>query len=246
MKIAILGYGKMGEQVEIVARERKHEITAYIDNEEDWQKYRKDFEAADVAIDFSMPSVVMENIRRCFEAGKPLVVGTTGWYEHLPEVEKQCREQGQSFFYASNFSVGVNLFFRLNRYLAKLMVPHAEYDVSMEEIHHTSKKDAPSGTAIVLAEDIIAALPHKDSWINQDNDNRAELSIRSQRLGSQVGTHSVVYTSPMDEIRITHKSFNRKAFAIGALLAAEFLKDRKGFFTMENLLSGATPEPELK
>ena len=239
MKIAILGYGKMGEQVEIVALERKHKIVAYIDNEEDWKKYRKDFEAADVAIDFSMPSVVLENIRRCFEVHKPLVVGTTGWYDQLPEIEKQCRVEEQSFFYASNFSVGVNLFFRLNRYLAKLMTPHAEYDVSMEEIHHTSKKDAPSGTAIVLAEDIIDALPHKDSWINQENDNRAELSIKSQRLGSQVGTHSVIYTSAMDEIRITHKSFNRKGFAIGAVVAAEFLLGKKGFFTMEDLLAGA-------
>ena len=239
MKIAILGYGKMGEQVEIVALERKHKVVAYIDNEEDWVKFRKDFESADVAVDFSMPSVVMENIRRCFEAHKPLVVGTTGWYDRLPDVERQCRAEGQSFFYASNFSVGVNLFFRLNRYLAKLMVPHAEYDVSMEEIHHTSKKDAPSGTAIVLAEDIIDALPHKDSWINQENDNRAELSIKSQRLGSQVGTHSVIYTSAMDEIRITHKSFNRKAFAIGAVVAAEFLLGKKGFFTMEDLLAGA-------
>ena len=239
MKIAILGYGKMGEQVEIVALERKHKVVAYIDNEEDWVKFRRDFESADVAVDFSMPSAVMENIRRCFEAHKPLVVGTTGWYDRLPDVERQCRAEGQSFFYASNFSVGVNLFFRLNRYLAKLMVPHAEYDVSMEEIHHTSKKDAPSGTAIVLAEDIIDALPHKDSWINQENDNRAELSIRSQRLGSQVGTHSVIYTSAMDEIRITHKSFNRKAFAIGAVVAAEFLCGKKGFFTMEDLLADA-------
>ncbi|MBQ2489445.1 MAG: 4-hydroxy-tetrahydrodipicolinate reductase [Bacteroidales bacterium] len=237
MKIAILGYGKMGEQVEIVALERKHKVVAYIDSEEDWKKQAEGFASADVAIDFSMPSVVMENIRRCFEAHKPVVVGTTGWYDKLPEVERQCREQGQSFFYASNFSLGVNLFFRLNRYLAKLMAPHAEYDVSMEEIHHASKKDAPSGTAIVLAEDIIAALPHKDSWINKANDNRAELSITSQRLGSQVGTHSVIYTSPMDEIRITHKSFNRKAFALGAVTAAEFLVGKTGFFTMEDLLA---------
>ena len=236
MKIAILGYGKMGEQVELVALERKHKVVAYIDNEEDWKKQAEGFAEADVAIDFSMPSVVMENIRRCFAAHKPIVVGTTGWYDKLPEVRKSCTEQGQSFFYASNFSLGVNLFFRLNRYLARLMAPHAEYDVSMEEVHHTSKKDAPSGTAIVLAEDIIAALPHKDSWINQENDNRAELSITSQRLGSQVGTHSVIYTSPMDEIRITHKSFNRKAFAIGAVAAAEFLLGKTGFFTMDNLL----------
>ncbi len=237
MKIAILGYGKMGEQVEVVALERKHEIVAYIDSEEDWRKQEKAFRTADAAIDFSMPSVVMDNIRRCFEAHIPLVVGTTGWYEHMEEVKKQCETQQQSFFYASNFSLGVNLFFLLNRYLARLMAPHAEYDVSMEEIHHTSKKDAPSGTAIVLAEDIIAALPHKDSWINQENDNRAELSIKSQRLGSQVGTHSVVYTSAMDEIRITHNSFNRKSFAIGAVSAAEFLQGKKGFFTMKDLLN---------
>lgn len=237
MKIAILGYGKMGEQVELVARERKHQVMAYIDNEEDWKRQREAFEASDIAIDFSMPSVVMDNINNCFGADKPVVVGTTGWYDRLPEVRERCLAEGRSLFYASNFSLGVNLFFRLNRYLAKLMVPHSEYDVSMEEVHHTSKKDAPSGTAIVLANDIITAIPHKESWINQENDNRAELSIKSQRLGSQVGTHSVIYTSPMDEIRITHQSFNRKAFAIGAVTAAEFLLGKKGVFTMEDLLS---------
>ncbi|MBO4282090.1 MAG: 4-hydroxy-tetrahydrodipicolinate reductase [Bacteroidales bacterium] len=236
MNIAILGYGKMGEQVELVALERKHRVVAFIDGEEDWKKSAKAFEQADAAIDFSTPSAVLENINRCFEAHKPIVIGTTGWYGQLAEVRERCLAEGQSLFYASNFSLGVNLFFRLNRYLAKLMVPHSEYDVSMEEVHHTSKKDAPSGTAIVLANDIIAAIPHKESWINQENDNRSELSIKSQRLGSQVGTHSVVYTSPMDEIRITHQSFNRKAFAIGAVRAAEFLQGKSGCFTMEDML----------
>lgn len=236
MKIAILGYGKMGEQVEILACERKHEIVAYIDSEEDWKKYFKDFETADIAIDFSTPSVAVKNIYRCFDVHRPVVVGTTGWYAKLPEVKKRCEEEGQSLFFASNFSVGVNLFFRLNRYLAKLMSSHDEYDVSIEEVHHTSKKDSPSGTAIVLANDIIKMHPHKESWINQTNDNPNELSIKSERLSGQIGRHSVIYTSPMDEIQITHNAFTRKSFAIGAVLAAEWLCGKTGCFTMDDLL----------
>ena len=226
----------MGEQVEIAALERKHRIVAYIDCEADWKKQAKEFETADVAIDFSMPSVVVANIRHCFDAHKPVVVGTTGWMEHLPSIRKQCEEEGQTLFYASNFSMGVNLFFRLNRYLAKMMAPYEAYDVNIEEIHHTSKKDAPSGTAIVLANDIIAQHPKKDSWVGEMNGNQSELSISSQRMGDQVGTHSVIYTSPMDEIVITHRSFNRKAFAIGAVCAAEWVLGKKGVFTMEEMM----------
>lgn len=236
MKIAIIGYGKMGEQVERAALERKHKIVAYIDSETDWKKYWNEFESADVAIDFSMPSVVVANIQRCFEAHKPVVVGTTGWMDQLPAIQKQCEQEGQSLFYASNFSLGVNLFFRLNKYLAKIMAKYEDYDVNIEEIHHTSKKDAPSGTAIVLANDIIAMHPQKESWVGEMNENRSELSISSQRLGDQIGTHSVIYTSPMDEITITHRSFNRKAFAIGAVSAAEWLLDKKGLFTMDDML----------
>ena len=226
----------MGEQVEKVAMERKHSIVAYIDSETDWEKQWKNFQKADVAIDFSMPAVVVSNIHHCFSAHMPVVVGTTGWTEALPDIEKQCLEEGQSLFHASNFSLGVNLFFRLNRYLAQLMAPYEAYDVNIEEIHHTSKKDAPSGTAIVLANDIIAMHPHKDSWVGEMNGNKSELSITSQRLGEQVGTHSVIYTSPMDELVITHRSFNRKAFALGAVTAAEWLQGRKGVFTMEDML----------
>ena len=154
----------------------------------------------------------------------------------MPSIRKQCEEEGQTLFYASNFSMGVNLFFRLNRYLAKMMAPYEAYDVNIEEIHHTSKKDAPSGTAIMLANDIIAQHPKKDSWVGEMNGNQSELSISSQRMGDQVGTHSVIYTSPMDEIVITHRSFNRKAFAIGAVCAAEWVLGKKGVFTMEEMM----------
>ena len=171
----------MGEQVEKVAMERKHSIVAYIDSETDWEKQWKNFQKADVAIDFSMPAVVVSNIRHCFSAHMPVVVGTTGWTEALPDIEKQCLEEGQSLFHASNFSLGVNLFFRLNRYLAQLMAPYEAYDVNIEEIHHTSKKDAPSGTAIVLANDIIAMHPHKDSWVGEMNGEQALHHLRGQR-----------------------------------------------------------------
>lgn len=236
MKIALLGYGKMGEQVEILAYEKKHEIVAYIDDEEDWQKYHEQFLTADVAIDFSNPKVVISNIFKCFEHHIPVVVGTTGWYERLEEVKEKCISMNQTLFYASNFSLGVNLFFELNRKLAQLMNGHEEYDVSIEETHHSTKKDTPSGTAIVLANDIITYLSHKETWINEMNDVKSELSIKSQRLEDSIGTHIVTYTSFMDEIEIKHTSFNRKAFAIGALAAAEWIMGKKGVFKIKDML----------
>lgn len=236
MKIALLGYGKMGEQVEIIALEKKHEIMAYIDDVEDWQKYHDKFLKAEVAIDFSTPDTVVNNIYTCFEHNIPVVVGTTGWYEHLDEVIKKCKELNQSMFYATNFSLGVNLFFELNRVLAQLMNGHEAYDVSIEETHHTTKKDAPSGTAIILANDIIKFLSHKESWINEMNDKKSELSIKSQRIEDNIGTHIVSYTSAMDGIQIKHTSLNRKAFAMGAVTAAEWLIGKKGVYNMKDLI----------
>lgn len=237
MKIALLGYGKMGEQIEIIAREKKHQIIAYIDDEEDWRKFFSQFLQADVAIDFSTPDVVVDNIYRCFEHSIPVVVGTTGWLHRLEEVKQKCIDTEQTLFYGSNFSLGVNLFFELNRFLAQLMNRHEEYDVSIEETHHLTKKDSPSGTAITLANDIIKYLSHKESWINEMNDVKSELSIKSQRIDNSIGNHIVTYTSLMDEIEIKHTSFSRKSYAVGAVAAAEWLVGKRGMFTIKDMLN---------
>ena len=237
MKIAILGYGKMGEQIEKVALERKHKIVAYIDNEEDWSKQADKLKQADIAIDFSIPKVAVENIYKCFILNLPVVVGTTGWYQQLEEVKKRCLQENQSLIYAANFSLGVNLFFALNKALAKIMNGYDDFDVTIEEIHHTEKKDSPSGTAIVLANDIIKYLSKKETWINEINDNMSELSIKSERIRNNIGTHIVTYTSPSDVIEITHKSLNRKNFAKGAVLSAEWLINKKGFYNIKDMLN---------
>jgi 4-hydroxy-tetrahydrodipicolinate reductase len=237
MNIAILGYGRMGEQVEKVALEHKHKISAYIDNKKDWEKQINNLKQSDVAIDFSMPEVVIENIYNCFDLNIPIVVGTTGWHQQLQEVKEKCLEKGQSLIYASNFSLGVNLFFALNKALAKIMNGYNDFDVSIEEIHHTGKKDSPSGTAIVLANDIIKYLSRKETWINGMNDNETELSIKSERLSNNIGTHIVTYSSLLDTIEIKHTSLSRKNFAIGAVLSAEWLIGKKGFFTINDMLN---------
>lgn len=236
MKIALLGYGKMGEQVELIAHEKKHQIVAFIDNEEDWNKHFDQFLQADVAIDFSTPEVVVDNIYRCFEHNIPIIVGTTGWYHRFEEIKKTCVDKNQTLFYGSNFSLGVNLFFELNRQLAQLMNGHEEYDVSIEETHHITKKDAPSGTAITLANGIIKYLSHKETWKNETNDIKSELSITSQRMEDNIGTHIITYTSLMDEIEIKHTSFSRKSYALGAIAAAEWLIGKKGVFKFKDML----------
>jgi len=238
MNIAILGYGKMGEQVEKVALERKHKIIAYIDNEKDWSKHIDKLKQADMAIDFSTPEVVIKNIYRCFELNLPVVVGTTGWHQQLEMVKEKCLQENQSLIYAANFGLGVNLFFALNKALAKIMNAYDDFDVSIEEVHHTEKRDSPSGTAIVLANDIIKYLSKKETWINEMNDIASELSIKSERIKNNIGTHKITYSSPFDVIEITHKSLNRKNFAIGAVSSAEWLKNKKGFFDISNMLKG--------
>ena len=237
MNIAIIGYGRMGEQIEKVAKERKHKIVAYIDNEQDWKKQENKLKEADVAIEFSIPSTVLLNIEKCFARNLPVIVGTTGWYDKLEDVKTQCVEKNQSLLYAPNFSLGVNLFFALNRTLAKIMNGHSEYDVSIEEIHHKAKKDSPSGTAIMLADDIVKYLSHKECWINDTNNKTEELSIKSARIDNTIGTHSVIYSSDLDKIEITHTSHSRKSFAIGAVRAAEWLAGRKGVFSIGDMLN---------
>jgi 4-hydroxy-tetrahydrodipicolinate reductase len=191
---------------------------------------------ADVAIEFTGPHSAFDNIMKCLEFGVPVVSGSTGWLEKWDAVTQACEAKNGAMVYASNFSIGVNLFFELNTYLAKLMSRHPSYNVSMEEIHHTQKKDAPSGTAITLAEQILAGLPAKKQWVNHTTDNPSELAIISERIDPAPGTHKVLYSSPIDDIEIIHTAHNRTGFAGGAVLAAEFIKDKKGIFGMKDVL----------
>jgi 4-hydroxy-tetrahydrodipicolinate reductase len=236
MNIAIIGYGKMGKAIEEIAVQRGHTIVLKIniDNLEDFTD--ENLKKADIAIEFSGPESAVENIKKCFNAGVPVVSGSTGWLNNWDEVKNYSTEKNAGFLYASNYSVGVNLFFELNKYLAQLMLPHTEYNVEMEEIHHTEKKDAPSGTAITLAEQILEHLPSKKQWVNQNSSKPEDLVILSKRIDPAPGTHVIKYTSPIDDIEITHTAHNRKGFATGAVLAAEFLKGKKGIFAMKDVL----------
>ena len=237
MKIALIGYGKMGHEIEKIARERGHEIICIIDlNEED--KFNSSaFKGADVAIEFTSPESALRNYRQAFAAGIPVVSGTTGWLAHLDEIKEACENNGKTFFYASNFSLGVNIFFALNNYLAKLMNRYPGYEVRMEETHHIHKLDAPSGTAITLAEGILEHIDRKKGWtLGKDATDDGTLRIDAFREGEVPGIHSTIYESDADIIRITHDAKNRKGFALGAVLAAEFTNGKQGFLTMEDLL----------
>ncbi|NEU09825.1 4-hydroxy-tetrahydrodipicolinate reductase [Flavihumibacter sp. R14] len=242
MKLALLGYGKMGHIIEQIAIDRGHQIVLRIDalNPEDLTP--ENLQKADVAIDFSTPASVMKNIEACFEASVPVVVGTTGWYDQLPEVERKCRVGNKSMLYASNFSVGVNVFFHINKALARIMNRYPQYEVQVEEIHHTQKLDSPSGTAITIAEGIVGQLDRKSEWINElvgdDRDIVArpeQLLIESHRIEEVPGTHTVIYSSEVDEIEIKHTANNRTGFALGAVIAAEWLKDRQGFYSVTDM-----------
>ncbi len=236
MKTAIIGYGKMGKEIEKIAEERGHEIIFKFDMNNKNKFTVENLKKVDVAIEFTQPGSAFGNYLKCFEANIPVVSGTTGWLEKMPEIKKQCAENEKTFFYASNFSVGVNLFFKLNKQLASLMNKIEGYDVSISETHHTEKKDAPSGTAITLAEDIITNFDKKANWVKKNAVNNTELAIRSFREGKIPGIHTVKYESDVDYIEITHSAKSRKGFALGAVLAAEFAVKNKGFLTMNDLL----------
>lgn len=236
MRIALFGYGKMGREIEQVAIQRGHEIDLKIDIHNTDTFSKDELKKCSVAIEFSTPHSAISNINKCFDIGIPVVVGTTGWYDKLDEVKKSCNEKNGCLFYASNFSVGVNIFFKVNEYLAKNMNNYTEYKISIEEIHHVHKLDAPSGTGISLAEGIMRNIPRKTKWINQKTDKENELEIISKREGEIPGTHIVRYYSEIDDIEIIHKAHNRKGFALGAVLAAEFIKGKKGIFGMNDLL----------
>jgi 4-hydroxy-tetrahydrodipicolinate reductase len=236
MKIALIGYGKMGKEIEKIAISRGHEISLKIDIDNPNDLTVANLRDCDVAIEFTIPDSAVKNYYLCFEAGTPVVSGTTGWLNRKDEVYGACKKLNGTFFYGSNFSVGVNLFFELNKKLAELMAPRSEYDVEMTEIHHTQKLDAPSGTAISLAEDIIEMLPQKNSWVNDQIPSKKEINIKSEREGQVPGIHTVRFESEIDYIEITHSAKSRKGFAFGAVLAAEYCLDNKGILTMKDLL----------
>ncbi len=236
MRIALIGYGKMGHAIEEIALQKKHEVVLKIDVNNQHDFTVDNLKKADVAIEFTHPGAAVENIRKCLEAGLPVVVGTTGWSDHYEDIASFCKQNSGSLLVASNFSIGVNIFFEVNKRLAELMSVHTDYEVSMEEIHHTAKKDAPSGTAITLAEQILERISRKKKWVNHLSDNVGELEIISERIDPAPGTHKIKYQSDIDDIEIIHTAHNRKGFAAGAVLAAEFLAGRRGIYTMKDVL----------
>ena len=237
MNIALIGYGKMGKAIEEIALRRNHSVTLKIDENNTTDFTKENLSKTGVAIEFTGPHSAFENIKKCLEWGIPVVCGSTGWTERLDEIIKYCKEKNGSFIYSSNFSIGVNIFFELTKKLAALMSSHPDYIVSIEETHHTQKKDAPSGTAITLADQIIEQLPDKIRWVNKESNNPEELPIISKRIDPAAGTHSIKYSSTIDDIEIIHTAHNRQGFAAGAVLAAEFIKGRKGYFSMKDVLN---------
>lgn len=238
MKVLLIGYGKMGQTIEKILEERGHEVSAIIDKNSGVGFTEIEAGSADVAIEFTEPSAAYENIRNTIELGIPIVSGTTGWLDKKTEIEALCDQKNGGFFYASNFSLGVNIFFAVNKRLAELMNPHDHYGVSMSEIHHTQKLDAPSGTAITLAEGVVEGLDRLEGWTlkgeQEQKDNAVE--IEAIREPNVPGTHEVVYESEMDKIEIKHTAHTRKSFALGAVIAAEWLKGKQGIYSMSDML----------
>ena len=236
MRIALIGYGKMGKAIEKIAIERGHSIVSVIDIDNQGDFHSEAFRSADVAIEFTTPSAAYDNYLKCFAANVPVVAGTTGWLDHMEEIKNSCATEDKTFFYAPNYSLGVNIFFALNAQLAKLMNHFAQYDVSMSEIHHIHKQDAPSGTAIALACDIIRSVDRKNQWTTEKMNMPADLYIESIREGETPGIHNVVYESEVDRIQISHTSKSRTGLALGTVIAAEFTVGKKGFLEMKDLL----------
>ncbi len=237
MQIALIGYGKMGKTIKKMAEERGHTISYIIEKDAEKGINVLNTENTDVAIEFSQPESAVQNILACITQGIPVISGTTGWIDQLPEVEYACKANDGTFFYASNFSIGVNVFFKLNKYLAQLMNGQTDYNVRLQEIHHTEKKDSPSGTALTLIKDILPHQPTLNGWEETTEKPVGKLPIESIREGKVPGTHSITYTSRIDQITIKHEAFGREGFALGAILVAEWIKDKKGMLSMENFLS---------
>jgi 4-hydroxy-tetrahydrodipicolinate reductase len=237
MKIALIGYGKMGHMIEEIALSRGHEIVLRINIENTSELTKENLSKADVAIEFTGPDSAFSNVKTCLDFDLPVVSGSTGWNERLEEARKICREKNGSFLHASNFSIGVNIFFELNKLLARLMAPQTDYKVSLKETHHTAKKDAPSGTAVTLAEQILEYLPNKSGWVNRPAKDASELPVISERIDPAAGTHEIKYSSDIDDIEIIHTAHDRRGFALGAVLAAEYIHDKKGIFVMKDVLN---------
>ncbi|KKB46683.1 MULTISPECIES: 4-hydroxy-tetrahydrodipicolinate reductase [Parabacteroides] len=236
MKIALIGYGKMGKTIEQIALNRGHQIVSIVDinNPEEFQS--DNFKSADVAIEFTTPATAFDNYMKSFAAGVPVVSGTTGWLDRIGEIKEKCAKEGKTFFYASNFSIGVNIFFALNKYLAKIMNNFPVYNVSMTETHHIHKLDAPSGTAITLAEGILENVDRKERWTLETAEQPTDLPIHAIREGEVPGIHEVTYESDVDYISIKHDAKSRAGFALGAVVAAEFTAGKKGFLGMDDML----------
>lgn len=240
MRIVILGYGKMGHEVEQIALQRGHEVVYRIDTEQDWYYNIDGIADCDVVIEFSTPATAIANIEKCFELDIPMVIGTTGWYEHLDEISSRCKNEGHTLFYAPNFSIGMNFVFKLNKEMAKFAQKY-DYQLDITETHHIHKLDKPSGTAVKLAEDIIDNNENYEYWMLDDEDepldnNDKMLRVNAIREGEVFGIHEIKALSDCDEITLRHEAFSRKGFATGAVIAAEFIIDKKGIFTMEDLL----------
>ena len=247
MKAAIIGYGKMGREIEKILLERGHQIGLIIDQQNASDLDREHLQGIDVALEFTTPQTAYENIRRCIDAGVAVVSGTTGWTDRLEELRRYCQEKGGAMFYASNYCLGVNLMFRLNRQLAAMINRFDGYDVRIEEVHHTQKKDAPSGTAITLAEGILSELKRKSGWVNRmakpgsmfqpaPDDDPSQIVITSIREGMVPGIHTITYESEDDRIELKHTIKNRRTLAQGAVVAAEFLCGKRGVYSMDDLL----------
>lgn len=234
MKILLIGHGKMGQAIEEFAIQRGHSLVATVDVNDTLMPTLA--EQADVAIEFTHPDAAFENIKFCLEHNLPVLSGTTGWLDKMPEIEKICKENKGTFLYASNFSIGVNLFFKLNKFLAKLINPQTQYEPSMIEVHHTHKKDAPSGTAITLAEGIISEHDNYSTWKNEAKTGNGEIPITSERIGEIPGTHKITYKSEVDQISIEHEAYSRDGFVQGAVFVAEWLPSQKGIVNIDDFL----------
>jgi len=236
MRIGIIGFGKMGQEIQKLAIEKGHEVNLIIDLENRNDLNPRNLEKVDIVFEFTTPETAPENIICCFDGGVGVVSGTTGWMDHFDRVADHCRQTKQAFFYASNYSVGVNILFSINRYLAAIMNRFPEYDVFIEEVHHLQKLDSPSGTAITLASEMIPLLDQKDRWEPEGKNSKQVIPIQSVRRNAIPGVHTVSYRSEFDTLEIRHSAKSRRGFAVGALMAAEFLAGKKGVFGMQDLM----------
>ena len=236
MRILLIGYGKMGQTIEKIAIERGHSIVGKIGSKNQQELSSYNSTNTDVAIEFTLPETAYNNLNYCFNNGIKVICGTTGWLQHKPSADQICNDHKGAFLYGSNFSIGVNIFFHINKVLAKIMNNFPQYDVDMEEIHHTQKLDAPSGTAITLAEGILEGFKSKKQWVNTPSSHTSDLYIKSIREGVVPGTHTTSYRSTIDDIEIKHTAHSRQGFALGAVVAAEWIADKTGVFSMEDML----------